>query len=282
MRGFNSVLPGLLVLLWAGQAAAADCGGEETPCEIEDGFYHALAPAEGGAGAPLVVWLHGAGGRAVSPVRPDRTGKRYTDRGYVFVAPQGAPDPARPNMRDWNVADGYAVPRDDIAFLSAVIDDAVARFDADPDRVLLAGFSRGASMAWDYACARPEKVAAIAAVAGGFWEPMVTTCAAPVHLYHTHGFKDPMVPLEGRKVRWKEFGFHQGNILKGLDVWREVNGCMGKADESAPDGDIWRKRWTGCENGSVSFDLTTGGHGIPVGWSGRMMDWFEALPAASE
>jgi polyhydroxybutyrate depolymerase len=55
-------------------------------------------------------------------------------------------------------------------------------------------------MAWDIACLAPESARAFAAYAGGFWEPMTGGCRAPVHLHHAHGFRDRMVPLEGRPL----------------------------------------------------------------------------------
>ena len=59
--------------------------------------------------------------------------------------------------------------RDDVAFIRSVIDDAAERFHLDRDRVLLTGFSRGASMVWDVACIAPDTATAYASVSGGFW-----------------------------------------------------------------------------------------------------------------
>ena len=259
--------------------AQAPACGPETQCEIDGGFYHSALP-DVTQNAPVVIWLHGYGGRAERAVRPKAIQRNFTKRGFVFVAPQGRPDPARPDQRDWNVADGYNQPRDDVAFLSAVIDDVMARYGTDPKRVLVAGFSRGASMAWDFACARPDMIAAVAATSGGFWEPFKPECAGPVHLFHTHGFNDQTVPLEGRKVSWGGRQFHQGNILKGLDIWREVNGCTGAANSNSAKGDHWEKRWTNCDSGSIRLQITPIGHGIPKGWSLDVIDWFGQIPAA--
>ncbi len=254
-------------------AATARACGPETKCEINGGYFHSALPAAP-KNAPVVIWLHGSSGRAERAVRANGMQRNFTKQGFVFVAPQGRPDPSRPERRGWNVTDGHDQPRDDIAFLTAVIDDVVKRYGTDPSHVLLAGFSRGASMAWDYACANPDKIAAVAATAGGFWEPFKPECAGPVHLFHTHGFKDQMVPLEGRKVSWRGVSFHQGNILKGLDIWREVNGCTGAADSNSVKDNHWEKRWTSCNAGSIRLQITPIGHGIPKGWSLDVIDWF--------
>ena len=267
----------LIAALLAGANANAqttgdDCGNA-TPCTLDNGFYHAALP-EVTTGAPVVLWLHGYGGRAERAARPKGMARTFANAGFVFVAPQGLPDPDFPNRRDWNVRDGYDQPRDDVVFLSTVLDDVAARFGTNPNRILLAGFSRGASMAWDYACAAPDRITGLAAVAGGFWEPMRPQCAGPVNLFHTHGFKDRMVPLEGRKVSWNGMNFHQGNILKGVDIWREVNGCTGAADSNVVEGTTWEKRWTSCTAGSIRLQITPIGHGIPKGWSRDVLDWF--------
>ena len=270
----------LLVLGLTGTGAVAqtaDCGGQ-TACEIETGAYYVALP-EQVQNAPVVLWLHGSNGRAERAVRPNGLARNFLERGYVFVAAQGVGPPERPDHRDWNVRDGYEEPRDDVAFLASVLDDVAARFGTDPDRVLLAGFSRGASMAWDFACARPERISGLAVAAGGFWEPMPEACAGPVNLFHSHGFKDRTVPLEGRKISWGGRKFWQGSIFKGLDIWREANGCTGAADANSVQGTVWEKRWTNCKAGSIRLQITPIGHGIPKGWSKDVLDWFGEITA---
>ncbi len=274
-------LPGLaLALLFWGSASVAqstpECGGADAPCLLEDGSYHAALPQDP-AGAPIVVFLHGYGGTGASSVRNPNSAKRYTERGYALIAPTGQRDAEERFRNDWGVEDGFEMPRDDTAFIADVVADAAMRFGLDRDRVLIAGFSRGGSMVWDLACARPDVAVGFAAIAGGFWEPFPEDCVGPIHLHHTHGFTDGQVPLEGRAVRFQGVDFVQGNILKGLDIWRRQNGCEGRADTSSVETGDWIKSWTGCTEGSIILHLTTGGHGIPRGWSGNVLDWFEAL-----
>lgn len=281
--GLNKILFAGLTIAWMvtafGVASAQDCGSADSPCQIGEGVYHIALP-EVVAGAPIVLYLHGSGGSGAAALRNINFHSTFTDRGYAFIAASGQPGFDGSTRLDWDVADGYPRPRDDMAYLDDVLADAATRFDLDPDRVLMIGFSRGASMVWDYACAQPDRIRGFATVAGAFWEPMVTTCAAPVHLLHTHGFADRMVPFEGRQVTWQGIEFHQGNVMKGLEVWRQVNGCMGAAENNETDADLWSKTWTGCGAGSLGLILSPGGHGIPKGWSSRVLAWFEALEQA--
>ena len=270
---FLSII-GAFVIATTGLAVAQTCGDVDSPCQLPNGEYYAALPDQP-EGAPIAVFLHGYGSSGKSSVKNAASAARYTERGYALIAPTGQRDPEERFRTDWGVDDGFAMPRDDVTFLRAVINDAVARFGLDRDRVLLMGFSRGGSMVWDTACAAPDLARGYAAVAGGFWEPIQQDCAGPVHLFHTHGFNDGQVPLEGRAVTFGGIDFVQGNILKGLDTWRRENGCEGRAANST-EGD-WIKRWGDCDNGSITLRLTTGGHGLPKGWAMDMLDWFESL-----
>jgi polyhydroxybutyrate depolymerase len=267
------------VLILAGPVTAQGCGEVGNPCKVDGGKYFVAAPE---APTGIVLWLHGHGGSGAKAVKNAGFTRNFRARGLAFVAPDGQPEPFdNGKPLDWGVRDGRVAPRDDIAFLTAVLDDAQTRMGLGQAPVLLAGFSRGASMAWDLACAKPERFTGVAAVAGGFWGPMTTDCAGPINLFHTHGFADRTVPLEGRWGTFHGFKYHQGNIFTGLDVWRRENGCAGAADQSLTEDGPWQKRWTGCDAGSITLQLWPGGHGIPKGWSGRALDWFETLRAAS-
>ena len=265
MRFFLSVC----LIAFGLPALAQDCGGPDVACEIDGGDYHINLP-ETAENAPIFVFLHGSGGTGAAGARNQGLVDRVTERGYALVTPSGA-------ERDWGVYDGLDEPRDDQVFLRAVIDDAAARFGLNRDVVLLTGFSRGSSMVWDMACASPDVASAFAGSAGAFWEPMWQDCQAPVHLHHSHGFRDRMVPLEGRQGIWRGRPFHQGNVMKGLDIWRETNGCMGAADTSVSEGATWIKTWDTCAEGSIVFQVWDGGHGLPRSWSTMVMDWFESL-----
>ncbi|MEM1130064.1 MAG: polyhydroxybutyrate depolymerase [Pseudomonadota bacterium] len=270
----RSLVLWLLAAGLAGPAAAQDCRTET--CAIEGGGYNVALP-EDAAGAPMVLWLHGYGRSGGVVMGNEPLVAEVTARGYALVAADG--QQASNNEReilDWGVRDGHPLARDDVAYLRAILDDAAARFGLDRDRVVVAGFSRGGSMVWDLACAAPETGLAYAAVAGGFWEPMIPDCKGPAHLYHSHGFTDTLVPFEGREVTFGGRDYHQGNIPAGLEIWRRMNGCMGSAAPLAVDN-IWSKTWE-CETGSLKLDLLPGGHAIPPGWIDRVLDWAEAGP----
>lgn len=256
-------------------ASDSVCGTPDSPCRVEGGEYYTTLP-KAVTRPPAVIWLHGYARSGKMMIQKPAYVAPFVRRGFAVIMPSGQHFPGIMEL-DWGVADGYRWARDDVAFLTAVRDDAAKRFNIDTSRILIAGFSRGGSMVWDVACRAPNLAKGFAAVAGAFWEPMPIGCVAPVHLFHTHGFKDRMVPFEGRKMTWKGIDFFQGNVMKGVDVWRRENACMGSAMNSFVDDGSMQKDWAKCAAGSIRVRLTRGGHGVPSGWREEVLNWFEAL-----
>jgi len=264
----------------AANVSAAECGGTEAPCTIQSGDYHYISPTAppSARGYPVVVMLHGWASSGKAALKNAKAVSPITARGYLFVAPNAVH--AASGKRDWSVRDGQAPRRDELAFLNDVLDDLQKRTTIDRDRLLLTGFSRGGSMVWNLACETPESFTAYAPVAGGFWDPLPESCAGPVRLFHTHGWGDATVPLEGRKLG--NSGLVQGNIFAGLHIWRETNLCASRpAEKRITNGDRWLRAWETCApDAEVRLILHPGGHSIPAGWADDALDWFEAgVPA---
>ena len=278
----SSLRPVHLLALAAGvllavMGAASACPGEASVCRIDGGDYLIALPEADRAGKkpPVMIHLHGFGGTAPGVLQSDFT-KIFSAQGFAVIAPQGLVSPIE-HHTDWSVRDGEPHPRDDVAFVQAVLRDAVKRFGLDEDKVLLTGFSRGASMVWDIACLAPATASAYAPVSGGFWDPFPTGCAGPVRLLHTHGFSDKTVPLEGRPIQGR---MRQADIFQGLELWRNVDGCGARAGMQNVNGPIWQKVWTDCQAGTLEFALHSGTHGVPDGWAEMAIAWFEGLPPA--
>ncbi|WP_299295924.1 polyhydroxybutyrate depolymerase [uncultured Tateyamaria sp.] len=262
----------LACLMWPTLGHAADCGDADTPCETAIGGYHMATPDVANPKG-VVIHLHGGGGRGRGLLNSGLA-KAALARGYVFVAPNGE-HPENRWTRDWSVkAKGTSHNRDDKAFLREVLADARARGGVTNDTVLLAGFSRGGSMVWDIACYTPDFATAYAPLAGALWDDLPDNCTAPVRLFHTHGWNDRTVPLEGRSFR--DGAVVQGDVWASLKILRATNGCDARQPErNSYEGDLWFRHWTDCAAGEIQLMLHKGGHGAPQGWSTRVMDWFE-------
>ena len=260
-----------------GANADDTCGGLDQPCKITSGKYSFAAPTEppGPHGYPAVVHLHGWSSSPKAVLGNDRFVQDVTSRGYVLIAPFGEVQPS--GRRDWSVADGQTRPRrDDIAFLANVIEDAAKRLNVDKSRVLLSGFSRGGSMVWDVACQAPGTFNGYAPVGGGFWNPLPNSCEAPVKLFHTHGWVDATVPLEGRRLG--NSGLVQGDVFEGLNILKRTNGCRRRASERTNNGNKWVRTWRSCsEDSELRLMLHPRGHITPEGWTDMALDWFETV-----
>lgn len=267
---FRKLLSLAAIILAPSTVIAQDCGGAQNTCQLDEGSYH-LAVPENSTPIGLVMHLHGGGGTGRGMLNSGLA-KEALDRGYAVIAPNGE-HPENRWSKDWSVrADGMSFNRDDVAFLQNVLADARERTGLPDAPLLLAGFSRGGSMVWDMACLQPGFADAYAPLAGAFWDSLPSDCEGPVRLFHTHGWTDRTVPLEGRS-----FGeVVQGDVWASLFVLRETNGCGNRQPErNSFQGEYWLRHWTDCDAGEITLLLHQGGHGAPDGWSRIVLDWFE-------
>ncbi|MDX8352494.1 alpha/beta hydrolase family esterase [Cognatiyoonia sp. IB215182] len=263
-------------------SGAAHACSQSTPCTVGERDYYIALPETGSEAMPSVVYIHGWGGSGSGALRNTGMVSAFLERGYAVIAPDGVPRQGA-NGRTWGFHPLSGRQMSEVAFLEAVRDDALGRFDLDPDRVMLAGFSIGGSMTAYTACLSPDSFAAYAPLGGNFWRPHPTECAGPVRMLHTHGWNDGTVPLEGRAVNGLPAddpeAFVQGDIFYALSIWRAANGCQYlKADRFVTDGPFWRRIWDRCSDGSaLEFALYPGGHSIPGAWPELVVDWFDGL-----
>lgn len=274
MKRLQTLLALSMLASWVPFAAGAQsCGGADAPCVIESGSYHLRLPAQDDPHG-VVILLHGGGGHGRG-LLDTNLARQSVERGFIFVAPNGEHPTARfPN--NWAVrADNFGHEKDDIAFLADVMDDVAQTYEVDRTRMLLAGFSRGGSMVWDVACFAPSLARAYAPSAGAFWDTLPEACEGPVDLFHTHGWNDRTVPLEGRPL-W-DGSVAQGDVWQSLQILRQANGCTSRQpSRSQQDGDRWLRHWEDCAQGRIDLMLHPGGHGSPADWAPRVLDWFEA------
>ncbi|MEX0311637.1 MAG: PHB depolymerase family esterase [Tateyamaria sp.] len=220
--------------------------------------------------SPALVFFHGHNATGQMIFRGGLKSD-FADAGFVVIAPNGTPIPGRQTRR-WAGRDGSE--RDDVAFVLDVIRDAGSKADFDPNRVYVAGFSAGGSMAWLMACKAAEKFAAFVSISGALREPNDTAnCPnVPVRIMQIHGFADNQVPFEGRAIR----DWHQGSLWDSLSLARAANQCRTHPDDINM-GDRFRCRtWeSSCADGAIRFCEHDGGHGLPRGWTTLAREWFD-------
>ncbi|NNL69713.1 MAG: prolyl oligopeptidase family serine peptidase [Acidimicrobiia bacterium] len=195
--------------------------GEERPSRL------VIPPAweADGEPLPLVVLLHGY--TATGELQDLYLGVSSTgsDLGYLTLTPDGTTD-ERGNQF-WNATD-FEQFVDDAGYLEGLIDEVIAGYNADPDRVYLVGHSNGGFMANKLACDIPDRIAGIAAIAGGVFGTG-SDCLAPMRVLFIQGTDDGTVPFEGGV-------FLGGRVLGAqdtVDLWRGAGECT---DASATKG----------------------------------------------
>jgi polyhydroxybutyrate depolymerase len=256
----------LLASVTFGAGAALACGAD-SDCLVEGGDYRAALPPEAGDKLGAIVFLHGSDG-SPEDIMGFAALREVTDRlGVALIVPRGI-------NGAWRLPEAYPGPRDDVAFIDRVVADAEARFPIDPDRIMIAGFSLGASMAWYVACAEGTRYAGYAAVAGAFWEPYVGGCVTPLpDLFHVHGLTDDVVPLDGLVLP----DAIEGSTWESFALLRDFSGCAGALEPEPSEEDGLECSVQACGGASQEICLHPGGHGVDPRWIERAWRHLAAL-----
>lgn len=139
-------------------------------------------------GMPLVVVLHGYGGKALGD------GLRFIEladlHGFAVCWPQGAEDGTGHSC--WNVGypfqAGYRI--DDTAYLRRLVRHLQKNFGVSRRNVFLTGMSNGGEMCYKMAAEHPETFSAIASIAGLTLTSMSTDYRRPIPFMEVHGTAD--------------------------------------------------------------------------------------------
>jgi polyhydroxybutyrate depolymerase len=242
--------------------------------------YQVIVPAryDGRKPMPLVFALHALTVPYV--VVPALSGfpdmaKRYD---FITAVPSGRLDGATPYWLAAPSDDNY-----DVEFLGALLDRLVADFCIDSARVYSTGISNGAQMSSLLACRMPDRITAVAPVAGvEFYD----SCRGrPVPVIAFHGLKDPIVTYVGgglNAARIADVDYWKGKRPKGLAVhhgvdaamrtWAAHNGCDAEPVEERVSPHVRRRTWQHCEAATVLYVIEDGGHALP----GRPVPQFES------
>jgi len=133
--------------------------------------------------APFVLMLHGAGGTAEGGIAPLLPLADAAD--LILLAPQS-------RGRTWDVIlGGYGA---DVAFIERALAEAFNRYAVDPARIVVAGFSDGASYALSLGLTNGDLFNHIAAFAPGFMVPAAQH-GSP-RIFVTHGTHDQVLPID--------------------------------------------------------------------------------------
>ena len=228
---------------------------------------------------PLVIALHGGGGTSQGMMRltENRFNELADSEKFIVVYP----DAIEKNWNDGRGLEDYYSQRenvDDVGFISTLIDTLAGQYNIDRSRVYVTGISNGALMSFRLACEIPEKIAAIAPVAGSMLENFsdIFTPSLPMPVLMINGIEDPLVPWGGGAIH---FGDRElGNVIsveESIDFWVDYDNCTSNTtrvwlpDLDPDDGTRVYKEVHGNGTGGTEVILIAiegGGHTWPGGF----------------
>ena len=216
--------------------------------------------------APLVIVLHGYGGKA----DPSRYGMNdIADKnGFAVCYPQGVKD--RRGNTCWNV--GYPfqedMETDDVDFLCKLVKHLHKKFNLSKQNTFCTGMSNGGEMCYLLAYEKPDVFAAVAPIAGLTLEWMYKSLegSAPVPLFEIHGTKDRTSEWNGDLENKGGWGAYLP-VPIAVNYWVAKNRCTEEKTDTLPDNKtnghrvITHKYINGINNNEVwLYEIINGGH----------------------
>ena len=193
-------------------------------------YYFVHIPPQHQTKYALVINLHGGGGQGRAQEEfseMDKVADRY---GFYVVYPNGT-GKLHDRLLTWNAGSccGYAYTHhiDDVGFISHVLDAVIKQYPIDPQRVYVTGMSNGAMLAYYLAEKLPDRIAAIAPVAGGRL-PDIKLPHKPMPVMHFHSVDDPRALYHGGLG--PAFPFTNQRVMHPdidnvLMAWAHIDGC---------------------------------------------------------
>lgn len=221
---------------------------------------------------PVVLAFHGAGANARQMLRMSGLNEKADDSRFVVVYPEGT---GVGPLKTFNGGGrgGAMAERDidDVAFIHGLLDDLASLIPLDSCRVFATGISNGGMMCHRLAAEMPERIAAIAPVAGTL-AVRLPPLPRGVPVMHFHGRSDGIVPWTGPNLMTPRFLTFL-SVDATVAAWRQANGCpdgwtISEFENVARDGTLVRRHSSrpGRDGSEVILiDIEGGGHT----WPGR-------------
>jgi polyhydroxybutyrate depolymerase len=181
---------------------------------------------------PVVIVLHGA--KLTGKILETVTGfdKLSNHENFIVAYPNAV-------YHQWNDgrAEGYtpAYGIDDVKYISSLMDTLIWKFNADPKRIYLTGFSSGGMMSMRLGRELTNRIAAIAPVSASFPIPALeqdVKPTLPLPVLMINGTHDQAFPWDGGDT--KIVGVKVGPVapvMTTVDYWVKANG----GDSAAPE-----------------------------------------------
>ncbi len=216
---------------------------------------------------PLVFNLHGSGSTALDQRLFTGMSVSSDLHDYIVAYPQGLI--ADGLGYDWNVpgvplTGNRPVPSNapnDVKFLTQLVGILESKYCVNENMVYATGFSGGARMVSQLACADSKIFAAIAPVSG-LRRPLPCHTKRAVPVIAFHGSDDAVDPFNGNGEKYWTY-----SVTTAAKDWAKQDKCSTKATDSTPDANVKLTSYSGCANGAAVelYEVIGLGHEWPGG-----------------
>jgi polyhydroxybutyrate depolymerase len=238
---------------------------------------------------PLVVLLHGYGATGAMQESYMKFESVAETNKFILVYPDGTVDSS--GRRFWNATDAccdfFSAVADDVYLLS-ILKEMESSYSIDAKRIYFVGHSNGGFMSYRMACRYPDRIAAIASLAGASYFK-TTDCGAKssVSVLQVHGTKDETILYDGGQI----LGTSYPGAVASASQWATFNQCTQNAVTRSSKFDLEPNitgdetsvtAWTNCQNSSeVELWTMEGAAHIPTlksTFATKIWEFFAAHP----
>lgn len=242
-----------------------------------------------GTSLPLVVLLHGYGATGAMQESYMKFESVAETNKFILVYPDGTVDSS--GKQFWNATDAccdfFSAVADDVYLLS-ILKEMESNYSVDPKRIYFVGHSNGGFMSYRMACKYPDRIAAIASLAGAsFFKAADCGAKSSVSVLQVHGTKDGTILYDGGQI----LGNSYPGAVASATQWATFNQCAQNAVTRSTKLDLEPNiagdetsvmAWTNCQNSSEVelWTMESGAH-IPTlrsTFASKIWEFFAAHP----
>ncbi|MEQ9027311.1 MAG: PHB depolymerase family esterase [Aggregatilineales bacterium] len=228
--------------------------------------YHLHLPAisNGTTPVPLVVALHQFASSGFAMEAETGLSDAADEYGYAVVYPNAIGNFFQ-DGRDIAGIGPDEGEKDDVGFLSELVDELTENYPIDPDQIYFTGSDNGALMSMRMICENPGRFAGFVSFGTSIWEYHTQICdeleAEPVNTLFIHGYEDSLYPIGGRSVPTNDErpDYLVLSVQDTVNWWALRNGCD-PADVTVLEESLARILTAPCsENTTTALYLVNGG-----------------------